>query len=63
MPHIKTDLDKYMGLFGKILTSRATGEKIRAEKQSNATALRTKSDNVKIYQLKIDATNKLRIPS
>lgn len=62
-----------MGLFGKNLTSRANTEAKRAEKQANASGsdadlaiakqLRSKSDNMKVYQLKIDATKKLKIPS
>lgn len=69
----KADSDKYMGLFGKNLTSRAAGEARRAEKQSNATGsekdlarakeLREKSNNMKVYQLKIESTKKLRVPS
>ena len=69
----KVDSDKYMGLFGKNLTSRAEGEARRAEKQAeasgdefdiaNAKALREKSDNLKVYQLKLASTKKFRIPS
>lgn len=69
----KADSDKYMGLFGKNLTSRAYGDAKRAEKTANASGseedlntakqLRDKADNMKVYQLKIEATNKLRIPS
>lgn len=69
----KKDMDKYLGLFGKNLTTRAAAEAKRAEKQSNATGnlddiakateLRNKSDNLKVYQLKLEATNKLRVPS
>lgn len=69
----KTDQDKYLGLFGKNLTSRAAGEARRAEKLSNATGnvddiakakeLRAKSDNMKVYQLKLESTKKLRVPS
>lgn len=69
----KHDVDEYMGLFGKNLTSRANTEAKRAEKQANASGsdadlaiakqLRSKSDNMKVYQLKIDATKKLKIPS
>lgn len=69
----KHDVDEYMGLFGKNLTSRANAEAKRAEKQANASGsdadlaiakqLRSKSDNMKVYQLKIDATKKLKIPS
>lgn len=69
----KADTDKYMGLFGKNLTSRAANEAKRAEKMSNATGneddiarakeLRTKSDNLKVYQLKLATTKKLKVPS
>lgn len=69
----KADSDKYMGLFGKNLKTRAAGEAKRAEKKSNATgdledianakALREKSDNMKIYQLKLESTKKLKVPS
>nr|DAH44003.1 MAG TPA: hypothetical protein [Caudoviricetes sp.] len=69
----KHDIDEYMGLFGKNLTSRANAEAKRTEKQANASGsdadlaiakqLRSKSDNMKVYQLKIDATKKLKIPS
>ena len=69
----KQDTDKYMGLFGKNLTSRAYNEADRAEKISNATGdindinkakeLRDKSNNMKVYQLKIEATEKLKVPS
>ena len=69
----KSDSDKYMGLFGKNLKSRAAGEAKRAEKKYNATgdlddianakALREKSDNMKVYQIKLESTKKLRVPS
>lgn len=69
----KSDVDKYLGLFGKNLTSRADSDARRAEKQANisgnetdlATArqLRNKSDGMKVYQLKIDVTKKLKVPS
>ena len=69
----KTDSDKYMGLFGKNLASRAASEANKAEKKSNATGseediakakeLREKSNNMKVYQLKLESTKKLRIPS
>lgn len=67
------DSDKYMGLFGKNLTRRAQGEARRAEKDAqasgneedieNARQLREKANNTKVYQLKIEATKKLKIPS
>lgn len=69
----KKDTDKYLGLFGKNLTSRAEKEAKLAEEKSNATGdiiditkakeLRTRSDNLKVYQLKLDSTKKLKIPS
>lgn len=69
----KSDTDKYMGLFGKNLRSRAARDAQNAEKQSNATgdpfdvanakALREYSDNLKVYQLKLESTKKLRVPS
>ena len=69
----KADSDKYMGLFGKNLTSRAAAEASKAEKQANASgneqdlanakALREKSDNLKVYQVKLASTKKLKIPS
>lgn len=69
----KSDSDKYMGLFGKNLVSRAAGEAKRAEKKSNETGnaediakakeLRTKADNMKVYQIKIESTKKLKVPS
>lgn len=69
----KQDMDKYLGLFGKNLTTRAAYAAKKAEKEANASGseddvlrakeLRNKSDNMKIYQLKITATKKLKIPS
>ena len=69
----KQDSDKYMGLFGKNLASRAEAEANRAEKLakntknaddiSKAAELREKSDNLKVYQLSIEATKKLKVPS
>lgn len=69
----KSDTDKYMGLFGKNLTSRAEGDARRAEKQANASGsdedidyakqLRDRSNNLKVYQLKLESTKKLKIPS
>ena len=69
----KSDTDKYMGLFGKNLSSRAESDAKRAEKVSNATgdvddiatanALRERSNNMKVYQLKLDAVKKLKVPS
>lgn len=69
----KHDMDEYMGLFGKNLTSRAAAEAKRAEKAANASGsesdlatakqLRDRSDNMKVYQLKLDAVKKLKVPS
>lgn len=69
----KSDQNKYLGLFGKNLTDRAKGDARRAEKLAkvtgnevdilNAKQLRDKANNIKVYQLKIEATKKLKIPS
>lgn len=69
----KADSDKYMGLFGKNLTSRANGEAKRAEKTANASGseadaatakqLRDRANNMKVYQLKLETTKKLKVPS
>ena len=69
----KKDQDKYLGLFGKNLTDRANAAAKAAEKKAKDTgkeedileakALRDKSDNMKVYQLKLDSTKKLRVPS
>lgn len=69
----KADTDKYMGLFGKNLKTRADHDAKNAEKVSNATGseedlLRAKqakeySDNLKVYQLKLSTTKKLKVPS
>ena len=69
----KGDQDKYLGLFGKNLTSRAAGDARRAEKQANASGseedlatakvLRDRANNIKVYQLKLESTKKLKIPS
>lgn len=69
----KSDIEKYMGLFGKNLRTRAEGDARRAEKIANATGdsndiktateLRNRSDNMKVYQVKLEATKKLRVPS
>ena len=71
--YTKHDTEEYMGLFGKNLMSRAHGEARRAEKAAAASGceedlaraqeLRTKADNIKVYQLKLEATKKLKIPS
>lgn len=69
----KHDTEEYMGLFGKNLMSRAQGEARRAEETANATGsekdfayaqeLCNKANNTKVYQLKLEATKKLKIPS
>lgn len=69
----KADSEKYMGLFGKNLASRAERDAVSAEKVSNATGseediskakeLRERSNNLKVYQLHLKTTNKLKIPS
>ena len=69
----KHDIDEYMGLFGKNLKSRAEGEARRAEKQAQASGseedirtaneLRDKANNTKVYQLKLEAVKKLKVPS
>ena len=69
----KDDMDKYLGLFGKNLSSRAERDAKNAEKISNVTGseediakakeLRDRSDSMKVYQLKLEATDKLKIPS
>lgn len=69
----KHDTNEYLGLFGKNLIDRAASDASRAEKMANASgseadfatakALRDRANNIKVYQLKIEATNKLKIPS
>ena len=69
----KKDMDKYLGLFGKNLTDRANNEARQAEKKANKTKsdedianakeLRQKANETKVYQLKIDAVKKLKVPS
>lgn len=69
----KHDTNLYMGLFGKNLMSRAVSDAKRAEATANASGseddrnlaneLRNKADNMKVYQLKLQATKKLKIPS
>lgn len=69
----KQDMDKYMGLFGKNLSSRAEKDARDAENKakvsgdksdiSNAKELRKKANNTKVYQLKLEAAKKLKIPS
>lgn len=69
----KADMDKYLGLFGKNLSSRAEADARRAEKTANASGseedltkvkeLRDKANNTKVYQLKLDTVKKLKVPS
>lgn len=69
----KADSDKYLGLFGKNLRTRAERDAVNAEKVSNATGdivdvtkaaeLRERANSIKVYQVKIDATKKLKVPS
>lgn len=69
----KSDTNKYMGLFGKNLSDRAKKDAKLAEKTWNATGdpddfanaklLRDRSDNFKVYQLKLESTKKLKVPS
>ena len=69
----KHDVEEYMGLFGKNLISRASADAKAAEKQAKASGsdldaqkakeLRSKADDIKIYQLKLEATKKLKVPS
>lgn len=69
----KADSDKYMGLFGKNLITRANYDAKQAEKQANAsgseadlataTALRDKANSMKVYQLKLETVKKLKVPS
>lgn len=55
----KDDIDKYMGLFGKNLMSRAKAE----ARATDDPEIQEKAKNTKVYQLKIEATKKLRMPS
>lgn len=69
----KHDTNEYLGLFGKNLMSRAASEATRAEKAAAASGseadaaiakeLRSRSDNIRVYQLKLEAAKKLKIPS
>ena len=67
------DTEEYMGLFGKNLMDRAKADAKKAEKAAEASGseediktardLRDRANNIKVYQLKLDATKKLKIPS
>lgn len=69
----KADTEKYMGLFGKNLTSRAAADAAKAEKKAAETGdkkdiatakqLREKSDSLKVYQVKMENAKKLKVPS
>ena len=69
----KHDSNEYMGLFGKNLKDRARAEAKTAEKiakktknetdMATAKELKNRSDNLKVYQLKISSTKKLKVPS
>lgn len=61
----KHDNDQYIGLFGKNLQKRANAAARYAERTGaeNADELRKQADNMKIYQLSMKATTKLRLPS
>lgn len=69
----KHDVNEYLGLFGKNLIDRAASDARRAEKAAMASGsetdvtvakeLRNKANNTKVYQLKLEATKKLKIPS
>jgi len=63
--HKKHDVDEYAGLFGKNLKSRANAVARQAEKEGadNAQELRATADGMKIYQLKIANTERLKCPS
>lgn len=68
--HEKHDVDEYAGLFGKNLMSRANAEAASAEKEAkisgdyeSAKALRDKADNMQVYQLKLNTTKRLKVPS
>lgn len=69
----KQDIDKYMGLFGNNLIKRAKYSAKQAEKIANASGAepdikvakdaRDYANNIKVYQLKLEAMKKLRVPS
>ena len=69
----KTDMDKYMGLYSKNLTSRAEGDAKKSEKKAKASGseedilsaenAREYANNLKVYQLKLESTKKLKVPS
>lgn len=69
----KDDIQKYLGLFGNNLNKRALAAAKAATRQADETGdeadidkardLNEKAQNMKIYQLHISSTDKLRIPS
>ena len=61
----KHDVNQYAGLFGKNLKDRARYEAKKAirEGAEKAEELKRKADEMKVYQLSIKATKKLKIPS
>lgn len=66
----KDDVNKYAGLFGKNLTSRANAAAKQAEREANnggdseaAKKAREYADNMKIHQLEIKNKTRLKIPS
>lgn len=66
----KDDVNKYAGLFGKNLTSRANAAARQAEREANnggdseaAKKAREYADNMKIHQLEIKNKTRLKIPS
>lgn len=63
--HEKHDVDQYTGLFGKNLINRAKDEAKRAKKTGaeNASELANNANNMEIFQLKLNSTSKLKIPS
>jgi hypothetical protein len=68
-----SDSNKYLGLYGKQLISGAKKAALKAEKQATisgseadapvAKTLRDKVANAKIFQLKLEAIKKLKVPS
>lgn len=66
----KHDIDEYAGLFGKNLKSRANAEAKALEKEAKKTGdydqandARQKADSMNIYQLRLNTTSKLKVPS
>lgn len=66
----KHDVDEYAGLFGKNLMSRANAAAKQAERDAvktgdyeTARKLRSDADSMKVYQLQLTNTKKLKVPS